>query len=216
MNLSNWLRIGLYGGIHFIQLFTSILTLGGIADQARYGPSKVCLLFIEDYQTSKDTAGYYLFTANSSACSGIIGLATAGMLLSILIGGISLFYIVRSEFRAVRLIFGMAVLSAIYTVMALIMAIVSSAGLNKTCTEFKNGGGFACDTIFNTGFFEGATDQTYKKNLGTVQAAVASAWFCFISWVAYTALEFLVKLAQLRVKRWNLEKNVGGGKNKII
>ncbi|KAI9342066.1 hypothetical protein DFJ73DRAFT_843066 [Zopfochytrium polystomum] len=188
--MSNWLRIGLYGGLHFVQLFTSLLTLGGIADQARYGPSKVCILFIEDYRDDVNNPGYYLFSANSTSCSGIMGLAAAGMILALVIGGVSLYYIIRSEFRAVRLIFGMAILAAGYTAIAFIMAVVAAAGIDHTCKQFQ-GAGFSCGTIFTGGFFETDTQSTFTKNLGVIQMSVVSAWFCFASWAAYTALEFL-------------------------
>lgn len=188
--MSNWLRIGLYGGIHFVQLFTSLLTLGGIADQARYGPSNICILFITDYRDDKNNPGYFLFAANSTSCSGIMGLAAAGLILSLVIGSISLYYIIRSEFRAVRLIFGMAVLSAAYTLMSFIMAVVAAAGISETCGQFQ-GQGFSCSTIFTGGFFETDTQKTFQKNLGVIQLSVVSAWICFASWAAYTALEFL-------------------------
>ncbi|KAJ1566786.1 hypothetical protein HK405_008411 [Cladochytrium tenue] len=119
-----------------------------------------------------------------------MGLAALGMIFALLVGGTSLYYIIRSEFRAVRLIFGMAIVSAGYTLMAFIMAVVAAVGLSHTCQQFQ-GEGFNCATIFSGGFFETDTAQTYTKSVGTVQMAVASAWFCFASWAAYSALEFL-------------------------
>ncbi|KAJ3416179.1 hypothetical protein HDV05_002824 [Chytridiales sp. JEL 0842] len=166
------------------------MVLGGIADQARYGPSRICILFIEEYMQDPQNLGLYLFSANSSACSGIIGLASAGLLFALLIGSVSLYYIIRSEFRAVRLIFGMALTSALYTVIALIMAAVATAGINRTCSEFQSEG-FSCSTIFTGGFFESNTQQTYSKSLGIINMSVVSAWFCFVSWACYTALEWL-------------------------
>ncbi|KAJ3113202.1 hypothetical protein HDU96_003636 [Phlyctochytrium bullatum] len=188
--MSNWLRIGLYGGLHFVQLFTSLLTLGGIADQARYGPSNICILFIEDYQMDKSNPGYYLFSANSSACGGIIGLAAIGLVLALAIGGLSLYYIVRAEFRAVRLIFGMAVVAAVFTLLAIVEASIATAGINKTCSQFTSQG-FQCSTVFSGGFFETDTQKTFGKSLGVINMAVVSAWFNAISWGAYAVLEFL-------------------------
>ncbi|KAJ3023430.1 UNVERIFIED_CONTAM: hypothetical protein HDU68_008619 [Siphonaria sp. JEL0065] len=162
--------IGLYGGIHGLQLLSAIIVLAGIADQARYG--------------------YYLFNANSSACSGIMGLSAASMLLALIIGSASLYYIVRAEFRAVRLIFGMAVIAIVETLIAFLMAVVATIGINTTCGQFQ-GANFSCSTIFSGGFFEQETSLTYPKSLGVVNLAVASSWFCFISWAAYAALEVL-------------------------
>ncbi|KAJ3377796.1 hypothetical protein HDU84_008199, partial [Entophlyctis sp. JEL0112] len=187
---SNWLRIGLYGGIHFLQLLSAIVVLAGIADQARYGPSSICILYIQDYKQDSQNPGYYLFNANSSSCSGIMGLSAASMLLALIIGGASLYYIVRAEFRAVRLIFGMAVIAIIETLIAFLMAIVATIGINTTCGQFA-GAGFSCNTIFNGGFFEQETSLTYPKNLATVNAAVGMAWICFLSWAAYAGLEVL-------------------------
>ncbi|KAJ1549366.1 hypothetical protein HK405_004556 [Cladochytrium tenue] len=188
--MSNWLRIGLYGFVHFVQLFTAALTIGGIADQARYGPSAVCLLYIQDYQDDPNNTGYYLFSASSTSCSGVIGLAAVGLLLALGMGGVSLYYIVRSEFRAVRLIFGMAVVATVYTLMSLVMAVVGTVGVSHTCQEFT-GAGYSCATIFTGGFFEADTQTTYTKSLAVIQMSVVASWFCFISWAAYAFLEFL-------------------------
>ncbi|KAJ3409239.1 hypothetical protein HDU80_002106 [Chytriomyces hyalinus] len=187
---SNWLRIGLYGGIHALQLLTAIITLAGIADQARYGPSGICILYIQDYKVDQANPGYYLFNANSSACSGIMGLSAASMLLALIIGAASLYYIVRAEFRAVRLIFGMAVISIVETLIAFLMAIIATIGINTTCNQFVQAG-FSCGTIFSGGFFEQETTATYPKSLGVVNAAVVSSWICCLSWAAYAALEVL-------------------------
>ncbi|KAJ3013507.1 UNVERIFIED_CONTAM: hypothetical protein HDU68_000647 [Siphonaria sp. JEL0065] len=187
---SNWLRIGLYGGIHGLQLLSAIIVLAGIADQARYGPSSICILYIQDYKQDTQNPGYYLFNANSSACSGIMGLSAASMLLALIIGSASLYYIVRAEFRAVRLIFGMAVIAIVETLIAFLMAVVATIGINTTCGQFQ-GANFSCSTIFSGGFFEQETSLTYPKSLGVVNLAVASSWFCFISWAAYAALEVL-------------------------
>ncbi|KAI9331613.1 hypothetical protein BDR26DRAFT_1010912 [Obelidium mucronatum] len=189
-NSSNWLRIGLYGGIHGLQLLSAIIVLAGIADQARYGPSSICILYIQDYKQDSMNPGYYLFNANSSACSGIMGLSAASMLLALIIGAASLYYIVRAEFRAVRLIFGMAVIAVVETLVAFLMAIIATIGINTTCGQFSSAG-FSCGTIFSGGFFEQETSLTYPKSLGVVNLAVAASWFCFISWAAYAALEVL-------------------------
>ncbi|KAJ3121450.1 hypothetical protein HK101_006744 [Irineochytrium annulatum] len=188
--MSNWSRIGLYGGLHFVQLITAILALGGIADQARYGPSNICILFIEDYQNDVANPGYFLFSANSAACSGIMGLAIGGMILALAIGGLSLYYIVRAEFRAVKLIFAMALIAGAYTCAAIVMASIATAGITSTCKQFQSFG-FGCSTVFSGGFFETDTQKTYAKNLNTINMAVASAWICATSWLAYAVLEFL-------------------------
>ncbi|KAJ3112820.1 hypothetical protein HK100_002208, partial [Physocladia obscura] len=187
---SNWLRIGLYGGIHALQLLSAIVVLAGIADQARYGPSSICILYIQDYKQDSQNPGYYLFNANSSACSGIMGLSAASMLLALIIGAASLYYIIRAEFRAVRLIFGMAVIAIVETLISFLMAIVATIGINTTCGQFA-GAGFSCSTIFSGGFFEQETSLTYPKTLGTINAAVAFSWICCLSWAAYAALEVL-------------------------
>jgi hypothetical protein len=117
-------------------------------------------------------------------------LSAAGMVLAILVGTTSLYYIIRSEFRVVRLIFGMFILSAGYTLLSLIMAMVAAIGISTTCNQFTSAG-FACSTVFSGGFFETDTNSVYVKNLGTIIMSVVASWFCFAAWGAYTFLEYL-------------------------
>ncbi|KAJ3135372.1 hypothetical protein HK100_002815 [Physocladia obscura] len=194
-HLDSIFKLASYRALRWNPRFTTgrlsaIIVLAGIADQARYGPSSICILYIQDYKQDSQNPGYYLFNANSSACSGIMGLSAASMLLALIIGAASLYYIIRAEFRAVRLIFGMAVIAIVETLISFLMAIVATIGINTTCGQFA-GAGFSCSTIFSGGFFEQETSLTYPKTLATINAAVAFSWICCLSWAAYAALEVL-------------------------
>ncbi|KAJ3192741.1 hypothetical protein HDU67_005358 [Dinochytrium kinnereticum] len=70
------------------------------------------------------------------------------------------------------------------------MAAIATAGVAKTCNQFQSQS-FQCSTVFTGGFFETDTQKTFGKSLGVINMAVASAWFCAISWGSYAVLEFL-------------------------
>ncbi|KAI9204391.1 uncharacterized protein BJ171DRAFT_581969 [Polychytrium aggregatum] len=172
--------------IHFVQLICAAILTGGIAEQAQYGPSNTCLLFISNYQRVTNT--HYLFTAISPSCSFVVAIGAIGIILSLVLGAGSLFFLFRNESRAGRVILVFFVISTIYSILLLVASSVASAGIRTTC-GFLEQSGTSCDAIFAGGFFED-TDQTYIKNLTTVYAAIGAGWFGLIVWIAYTVIEF--------------------------
>ncbi|KAJ3048319.1 hypothetical protein HK097_010679, partial [Rhizophlyctis rosea] len=153
----------------YLLILASILT-GGVADQARYGPSNVCLLYVKDYHVSSGDT--FSFNATSPACSWVVGFGTITILLTLLLGLTSLFYLLTHQPRSRPVILAFASLATFTTFILFISAAVTSAGIKQTCSELEAPNhGLKCETLFANGFFVDETKKLYGKDLKTVGAA---------------------------------------------
>ncbi|KAJ3078008.1 hypothetical protein HK102_004802 [Quaeritorhiza haematococci] len=175
-----------YGALHLVQFISCAIFAGGIWDQGTYGPSKVCLLHINDYGQLDNQ---YVFQAVSSSCAASLGIGLLGVILSLVFAGIAL-YLTAKDIQPTRKYTLIAfVVSAIMSLILFIGAIVATDGVAKTCSQI-NTSGAACSFIFQQGFFEKDNRTLYSKNLTTIIAAVGAGWVAFLSWIAFAFVEF--------------------------
>ncbi|KAJ3281144.1 hypothetical protein HK104_000182 [Borealophlyctis nickersoniae] len=185
-----------WGMLYLFLLIVGSIFTGAIADQARYGPSRVCLLYIKDYKLENDNT--YSFDAKSPACGYVVGMGAVGIILAAVLGAAALWFQIKGELRARRVILVYAATSTLYTFLVFVAACIATVGIKTTCEQLeapqKN---IDCATIFAHGFFLDDTSKNYGKNLATVYAGVSASWLLVMSWAAYSAFEF-----------WNWKRSV--------
>jgi hypothetical protein len=161
---------------------------GGVVNQAQYGPGNVCLFYINNYHVEESA---YVFSARSSECQNLIALGSFGIVLSILVTSLFLFFTITEKQRPSAMILVLSILSTIYSVICLVGAGTATAGLNQTCNQFQGLTGGSCGSVFATGFmYDGDSSQVYSKNLDVVISAVNASWLMTIAWTAYSGLEW--------------------------
>ncbi|TPX68736.1 hypothetical protein SpCBS45565_g02916 [Spizellomyces sp. 'palustris'] len=176
-----------WGALYLVLLVVAAIFTGGISDQAQFGPSHVCLLFVGNYH---EEGGVRLFDADSPACGVAVGVGILGILLSIILGGTLLYFLAKDQARAKRVILAFAVVATMYTLVALVASSLVTAGLKKSCEEFEKAQGDAgCGIVFSYGFFTPGVGQE-TKNLGTVKAAASAGWILVLGWLGYAGAEW--------------------------
>ncbi|KAJ3158633.1 hypothetical protein HDU86_002596 [Geranomyces michiganensis] len=179
----------------WIALYTTLFILagvytGGLYWQAQYGPNNVCLLFVHAYRQQD---GSYSFSAASPTCGMVSGIGILGLLLSLLLGGFALYFLLTAQARAKRVIQAFALVASMYTLVILVGASLATAGINRTCDAIETGTVEQnCDTTFRGGFYsvDGTSNGTQTKNLGTVRAAITASWLLVLGWGGYAAAEW--------------------------
>ncbi|KAJ3000592.1 hypothetical protein HKX48_003212 [Thoreauomyces humboldtii] len=164
---------------------------GGIKDQAQYGPDDVCLLFVAEEENAADQK---VFESVSPACGITIGVGSLGLLLSALLCGFAMYFLLTNQPRAKRVIQSFALVGTLFTLVMLVGASLASAGLHKTCEALETASPdtSSCAAIFTRGFYSVQADKQVPegKKLSTVDAAVTVGWLSVLSWGAYSAFEW--------------------------
>ncbi|KAL2915087.1 hypothetical protein HK105_205411 [Polyrhizophydium stewartii] len=218
------IHFALLAVLFLVQLIASAVLLGGIADQARYGPKDTCLLFISNYHQESTI---YVFQARSSTCTNLIALGAGSLVLTIPVAIVSLFYaskatpkmllpsgavsaaapaqlsawMLEGKPRAVAMC--LAVLASISAFMCATGAIAGWVGLAQSCREFESVPGATCAETFEHGFFHDSDPSvTYVKNMHTVAAAVTAAWVMLGTWAVTVALEWRSWVASGKSQWW--------------
>lgn len=74
-------------------------------------------------------------------------------------------------------------INIIWVLATFITVAIATAGLNNTCRDFSSSG-VECWVTFDAGFFDDESKKVlYRKNLKTVQAAIAFGWIAVIVWL---------------------------------
>jgi hypothetical protein len=179
-------KIGL--AVWFIcTLISASIYLGGVSDQLTFG-SSVCLLFIENYHLN-ESLKVYLFDAISPSCGTSISMGTIGLLLLFAIVGVRGYLLYKQEEPSRTLLLSLASVASLWAFIMIIMASILTAGVDKTCSEFRKSTK-SCGVVFGEGFFADTTKTVYYKNINTVNATVGASWVTFIFWVVYASFEW--------------------------
>ena len=159
--------------------------VGGISSQLQFG-NDVCLLYVENYREVNNS---WIFDTYSPTCGASV---TFGSLALILLFAIAIFrgyFLYKSEEPSRNVILGLFVISVGWTLVSIIMAIILSMGISKTCQEFEKRGR-SCGAIFGDGFFVNEKNDVYHKNIDTVYASNGAGWVVCIFWAMYAAFEY--------------------------
>jgi hypothetical protein len=168
-------------------LISASIYLGGVSDQLTFG-SRICLLFIENYHRDEGL-GAFIFDAYSPSCGASISMGTIGLLLLFAVVGVRGYFMYKQEEPSRTVLMALAAVATLWSFVMIIMASVITAGVDKTCTEFRKSGK-SCGAVFGEGFFADRTTNVYYKNINTVNAAVGASWVTFVFWVVYAAFEW--------------------------
>ncbi len=153
-------------------------------------------MYISNYHIE---ASSYIFSARSSECANLIALGAFGIVFTLFMGGLFLYYSFKGLTRPPALTLVTAVLASIFTILCLVGAGTASAGLAQTCSQFEGLTGGNCASVFSTGFlFDGDASITYYKDLSVILAAVHATWILTVSWFMYAGLEWI---------NWRLENS---------
>ena len=174
-------------GCWFLSLMISLsVYVGGIASQLTFG-SDVCLLYIENY---RDQTGVgWIFDTYSPTCGASV---TFGSLALILLFAITLFrgyFLYRDQEPSRQVILSLFVITAVWTLVSIVMALILSLGISKTCQEFEKRGR-SCGAIFGDGFYVNDKGDVYRKNIDTVYASNGAGWVVCLFWGLYAAFEY--------------------------
>ncbi|KAI9204390.1 uncharacterized protein BJ171DRAFT_581968 [Polychytrium aggregatum] len=178
-------RIVLAMLVHLVQFLCAAIFLGGIADQAQFGPNNQCLLFISNFNRTINS--HFTFSATSLSCSYIILVGSVGVVLSLIFGVGTLYFLSREASRAARVILAYAATSTIFSLLLLVAASLGSIGIRWTCGYLEQSG-VQCASVFASGFTEN-NGSAIPKNLGTINAAIGAGWFGLLVWVLFALLE---------------------------
>jgi hypothetical protein len=161
--------------------------LGGTSDQLQFGRG-VCLLYVENYH--KDEAiNAWIFDSYSTTCGANITIGTMGLML---LAGIAVargYFFYRDEQPGRNVMLALFIVTAAWSALQLIFAIIMTTGVNSTCSEFVKSGK-SCGAVFGEGFFEDTTKTIYYKNINTVRAAVGASFASFVFFALYSAFEY--------------------------
>ncbi|TPX66372.1 hypothetical protein SpCBS45565_g04491 [Spizellomyces sp. 'palustris'] len=198
-SLQLWVQLAALCALHIVQLISAAIFVGGIADQAEYGP-RICLLFVSNY---RNEGTEFIFEAESGACHFAVGVGSVGIVLA-LIALVSTLYYYLNATRTVRtktVALVSAIVSSLYAILLLITVSIVSVGLTNTCRQFENVQGHSCSEVFATGFFyEGIVERLYRKNLSVVWIAVSAGWISVGTWALYSIVEWWTW--KFRMNKW--------------
>jgi hypothetical protein len=179
-------KIGL--GIWFLcTLIAGSIYLGGVSDQLTFG-SSICLLYIENYHKN-DGLQVFVFDAFSPSCGTSISMGTIGLFLLFAVVGVRGYFMYKQEEPSRTVLLSLASVATFWAMIMIIMASILTAGVDKTCSEFRKSGK-SCGAVFGEGFFADTTKTIYYKNINTVNATVGASWVTFIFWVVYASFEW--------------------------
>ena len=111
------------------------------------------------------------------------------MILSLGLMAFNAYLITKNKPKSSKAMFIISIISFIWAIFGLAAAALTTDGYNKTCEQFVRSGA-PCEFIFHQGFFEGQAQVLYRKNAGTVKAAIAFGWISVVAFGLYGHHEY--------------------------
>jgi hypothetical protein len=150
--------------------------------------NSICLLFVDNYHKPK-TFPAFIFDATSPVCTASLSVGVVGMVFVLGVAIVTGYYFWTSHSPARRMIAILTMIGAFWSFATIAIALIQTAGLIKTCSEFTKSSK-SCATIFAEGFFSGTTVAIYFRDFTLATISIVAAWIVFLLWLLYTGYEW--------------------------
>ncbi|KAJ3323244.1 hypothetical protein HDV06_002011 [Boothiomyces sp. JEL0866] len=176
--------------------------VGGVSDQLQFGRGNICLLYVNNYhlKDKNDNNSGWIFDSTSTTCGTAVSFGLLSCLALIVLAGFRFFYIYKQEEPTKKVVYGFLAGGILFSLLSMFLAILVTAGVSQTCTQFVKGGK-SCGAVFGAGFYAGDPNVSYTKNINTINSAIGASWVALALWIGYSAFEFY-KLRYSSIKWW--------------
>jgi membrane associated rhomboid family serine protease len=109
-----------------ILILTSFVFVGGLADQLRFSPEHLCLLYVTDYHVEDST---WVFDAQSSACGWALTVGSFDIIFAVCLVAVHYMFWKKGDTIPRQIVKLMAIAMAVWALISMITAATVSGGI---------------------------------------------------------------------------------------